>query len=495
MSTPATDPAIDAELSTLRKNFNELYGIKPKAVKEPDPEPEPAPADPPAAPDAPAQPDPAPAPAADPAPPEAKPEDQPAPAPTPAPAPAAPAVPAPSPIVAAVEPEPAATKPRQLPPEPEPAPAEPTKEDLRMEAIKRLEQEHPEHAGFSTRVANFEASRSAYVAKWSKDNPGSKFDWSDPEHEDWEEKNSPWNDRLDELFEEARIDVKLERRLTKERAEMDRKLNSIKDQERVKERKVESANEIAKSMAGSIVKLIKTVDQSFGEIVESGGKIDLSDAAVEKIRARDPMAADMLITEGHRVSVFVEESEKLVRFAGTDEVQFNPGKSVKLPNGERFYPHAEFAQFGADLEDDLEAAPATATTKGGRKWARASDLDAMETAVIKDKSLSKADKQAKLDEIAKGFWAISQREIVNAYVADRAEMVKKTLSKLKPATAAAPSGTPSPAAAAAGAAPAPATVKPAPVTSASASDRGGKAEPGRSGGKISKDQILKAQWG
>lgn len=227
------------------------------------------------------------------------------------------------------------------------------KSDARdLEVISFLEKSNPKkYSEFAKKTEEFfKEVLYPYKKKWLKENPGKSFDPDDAEHEAIYEKQ-PEIDPED--FEEAKVEWRAEKKadeLIQKRVQP--KLDEIeqKEVERDVNPRIEKHSKVA------VDTLLEVADAEFKGLT------------IEKVREKDPLAANILQEAAEPLKVLVSELEKLSE--ARLKYRFNPDNDA----------HVALRNFAMSYEDELSNMPQEEQLWNGKRFARQRDFAAMNPA-------------------------------------------------------------------------------------------------------------------
>ena len=209
----------------------------------------------------------------------------------------------------------------------------------------------PKYAGIREKYLTYVTKLSGYKATWNKENPSTKFNLEDMEHEDFITGNQPEYDAGD--FNDAKITVRA-------RSLMDERDMGYRQEIEELRSSVEEGNmkeELQAASNASIAEVVKIADESYLKVVQDGGGDALKDA--------DPIAHDVLneILGQHEKALY--ELEKLA----------HPTKKFRVNSKNE--THKALLKFAAKKEEDIIKMPVGEQMHDGRRFATAKQWASM----------------------------------------------------------------------------------------------------------------------
>lgn len=224
-----------------------------------------------------------------------------------------------------------------------------------------------------------------YQRKWEAANPGETFDPNNEEHNDFYDRVAPRYSQRD--FEDAKIDMAVERRLAKVQGKSDQKAEKLEAEMAMKD----AVPLINQSQVTAIRDVLTAVNPELDKLLKEKGP----DAVVEA----DEVAADIVRAAMGNLTPFIEAARHI------DE----PSRRIKI--NEKNPQHVEYIEYLMAQEQAIANGPASGRIKDGKRFASRRDFAAMP-----------ADQRAK-------HWFLTVDDLIARRVAEEAELAKDAYKK------------------------------------------------------------------
>jgi len=277
--------------------------------------------------------------------------------------------------------------------ETEPAAAPLSPEDKRKVAVlDKLSEMYPDkYKDISKKYLDGNQKLNAYVTEWEQEHPGQEFKRDDPEHDAFFAKNDvDWDD---EDYQEAAVEVRLEKKLEKERKETGSRLSEFERREKLRD----SAGAIGMEQTVAARHFWGLLGEEYADIVAENGLVNLP--KLQEIQTKDPVISQ----------IRVETAEALDRDVGIIYTLLNGLATYDEKNP----VHQDLSTFAANQERlMLASAPEEKTDAEGR-------------------SFLPADKYFKLSKTAReqDHWTFTARDIAVLRAADLARKAADRVAK------------------------------------------------------------------
>ena len=290
-------------------------------------------------------------------------------------------------------------------PTPEPADLAETlnDDDLKDLAVfQRMESMNPAMKGKADEFKRFAKARYDYEAEWAKKNPGTPFNADDPEHEAFY-KTQP--DYDEDLFEEARVaiiaDQQVEKRLRPEREK------AMLDQ---------AKPVIEQNLQKRIHAVLEQAKPEFAALARNGEQIALTQEAIDKMMAADPIAGGVLDN--------LMRSEVIPILAALEHSML-PGHALQPGHPVTARVDAYLDQF----EKKLGSAPANERQREGREFITIAEKTQKQQAIM-DGPGNQIAKQKALKKLDVQYWVATIDDVETMLVADVAQRAKAQIELL-----------------------------------------------------------------
>lgn len=285
----------------------------------------------------------------------------------------------------------------------------------------------PAYKGIRARVERYNEQRKEYEKNWSARNPGMEINWDDEEHQPWVDKHMPGDSRFDELYREADLEVRVDKRVAPIQKGVNQQIAEVEKKLHQKDELQKIGQEVREVVTNSIADMIVAAAPEYKDIIQTQDGVDISEKAQEAIKGKSEAAAEILEEASVKVHHFSQDYEMLVRMAG--KLKPDPGHAIVLPSGDKFFPHSEIMSFGADLEMRYADSDPEKTKIGDRSWVSWADWHDGIDKILNDKSLKKADKEKLVKEFQSKHWALTPKQVIKAYVKEVGANTAKKLDK------------------------------------------------------------------
>jgi hypothetical protein len=316
-----------------------------------------------------------------------------------------------------------------------------TEEDLEtLDVLAQMVKDGKADPAIVERTKKFWADETAYIAKWTKENPGEKFDADSMDHSEFYENNEPkYDEREFKRAQKVRVEEKIEHRI-------EEKIKKETEVQMYQRDLREQAPKTAAAVGDAIVEMV--AEAGFKELMQKDGKLVLSKEIEDEIDKASPHARTILMDEAELLSAQIAEIDKLQHFPG--KYQIEPGMSVKLGNGAYIQPHRMLTDFAVNLERDLASLPPQDTVRNGKRFATQTEFTVQVNRIMAS-PLPVASKQAEFDRLTAAYYTVGWEDIKVALIAQHSTHARAKIdqfggiNKTVTAPPAAKAGAPAPA--------------------------------------------------
>lgn len=259
-----------------------------------------------------------------------------------------------------------------------------------LEILNQLEEMKPDqYKGITTQFKRFIGWLDTYRAQWEREHPGQEFDPSDDEHSVVIDARKPTFD--DDDFDDARIELKLQRR---EKQRLDKE-NEQRSRQSLEER-------VQAHRKHAPVAMLNMADEELGKKFETeGGKV-FSDS---------PAAASAFAQSSRVVNAWLASFERIIH-----------GKAELKPD--QLDPVAsDVVNFIFSYEDMLKSNPDKAK-RGGKRFATIEEMNTMP------------------EQKRAGYWSLGPDDVRGLIVRYHADQFKSVLGAIRGAPKTSPTPTP-----------------------------------------------------
>jgi len=314
---------------------------------------------------------------------------------------------------------------------PEPVPEQETEEEKltprqrkQLSVLREIQEGDPEYKDVPlvNQLKTFWQKEADYVAQWKKEHPGETFERSGDEHSQFYAEVLP--SYSDDAYELA-VERLQEKKIEQARREMRREVDELRHTQRLQA----EVPRIAAVANAHMAELAGDVDPEIDKIVSKDGRRSLTHDDTLKIKEANPIAHRLLALNSEKLRLVVTELEAMTAFP--DQVKFDPSKSVELPDGTVFLPHAEIDRFGTLLEQSLAKQPPEKTMRDGKRFVTQSQWMDEEQRIRKQHKDAKSARKAIQDQLESKCWVVDAPLFEQEYRKAMAEKIRKELNEWK----------------------------------------------------------------
>lgn len=292
-------------------------------------------------------------------------------------------------------------------------------DDETIAALARMERDGKAPAGIVAKTKAFWDAEQKYIAKWTKDNPGQKYDLNDEAHETFYDGHEPIYDER-ELAKAKRVILEetITKNVTSQVSQKNEKENFERD---LRDRKPYTARVVHESMLDMIA------EAGFKEVLlTKDGTLRLDKEAEDAIDTASPHARDILLEEAEVLNMQVEEIDKLTAFP--EKYQWQPNLSKKKKDGTVLLPHQMIYEYGMELEGMLAAIPPEQSVRDGKRFVTNVDYSAEANRILESPASQEA-KRSAMEHLAANYYTIGPEDIKAALIVKHAHRAKAKIAK------------------------------------------------------------------
>lgn len=291
-------------------------------------------------------------------------------------------------------------------------------DDETIAALARMEKDGKAPVGIVAKTKAFWDAEQKYIAKWTKDNPGHKYDLNDEAHATFYDDHEPaYDERELTKAKRAILEETIEQRVTSKVSQKNEKENFERD---LRDRKPYTARAVHESMVDMIA------EAGFKDALTKDGKLVLNKETEDAIDAESPHARDILLEEAEVLNIQVEEIDKLQAFPG--KYQWQPNLSKKTKNGTVLLPHQMIYEYGAELEGMLAAMPAEQSVRDGKRFVTNADFSSEVNRILESPASQEA-KRSAMQHLDAHYYTIGPDDIKAALIVKHAHRAKAKIEK------------------------------------------------------------------